>query len=295
MGDVEDQEDENVRFFSPGQKKEDGTGDQTEDVNLDALSLNKVESEEINEGTCLTLRILQTIFTCGKKKGLWEHSQGNVFKSHEVEETKYPFILKVLEFKKLLDCVFIATCLASIFLFFFSVGFLMKSKLLWGIIHMNNAIYTVGLFALWLRILITSKYAKTNQGYTKTDVVLALVTVFPIDLVILVIYNLNNKEVNTPIDSAIIASSRFNYLLRIYYVSRYFCKPRHFNPKRNPRRLLVKFTCILAEWENQLVIGDAIMFIIRTTLYSMFLIHIYACIWHRIACKVLLIWIIGCL
>jgi len=171
---------ESLRFFT-GQKKEKRASHLSEqsnslldigDVNLDILSLNQVESDELNQGTCLTLRLLQNACSCGKKKGLWEPSQGNVFKSHEVEETKYPTILKVLEFWNLSDSIFVATCLASIFLFFFSVGFMMQSKILWGVIHINNALYTIGLFAQWLRILITSKYSKMNQGYTKTDVIM---------------------------------------------------------------------------------------------------------------------------
>jgi hypothetical protein len=156
-----------------------------------------------------------------KKKGIWEPSQGDVFKSHEVEETKYPCMLKFLE-SKVLDIIFVLSCLASIFIFFFSVGFLMRSKILWGLTHVVNAIYTLCLFGQWLEILIKSKYAKTNQGYTRSDVIFALLSIFPADLIVLVIFSLNKKNMDSQDDQIIVIFSRINYLLRIYYIQKYF-------------------------------------------------------------------------
>ena len=213
----------NLRFFTADQKKK-----------TSLISLRSVDghgkgslggdSDQERQQRCLTLRFIQKLLPCIKKeKGLWESSHGDVFKSHEVEETKYPCILKFLE-SKAVDVVFVTACLASIYLFFFSVGFLMKSRVLWGIIHIVNAIYTLGLFGQWLQILIKSKYAKTNQGYTRWDVIFALVSIFPADLIVLVIYSLNKKQVDTSTDHIIVTASRLNYLLRAYYVSKYFCK-----------------------------------------------------------------------
>jgi hypothetical protein len=49
---------------------------------------------------------------------------------------------------------------------------------------------------------------------------------------------------------------------------------------------ILSFLQLSAAWENQLVIGDFKMFMIRVLMYAAFLIHIFGCIWHRIACSV---------
>lgn len=135
---------------------------------------------------------------------------------------------------------------------------------MWGIIHLNNFVYTLCVFGMWLEILVQSKYAKTRQGFTTKDSICSLISVIPVDIIVLVIHILNDNENEdeNPI-SQYITISRLTYLFRLRNVLRYFQK-----------------------WEDQLAFGDFKMFLIRTSLYGLFLVHLIACCFHGIACQV---------
>lgn len=220
-----------ARFFSVKQAEE------RRDSGASASLNPSTESDEGDRRGCLTIRIFQYLLPCVKRRGVWEPSQGDVFKSHDAEEAKYPKTLRILE-SPVFDAIFVMSCLASIYLFLFSEGFLIESRLLWGIIHVVNAVYALGLFSQWLQILIKSKYAKTNHGYTTLDIVYTLLSVFPADLIVLAIYTLNDEddteesEASNPIQHWMITISRLNYLLRFRSIFQYFSK-----------------------WENHLVVG----------------------------------------
>lgn len=264
MADNEEEEAGHVpeRFFSTNKQKE-------RSKSIASESIAESESDDEDNRSCLTLRILQYLLPCLRNKGVWEPSQGDVFKSHDAEETKYPRTLRILEYR-IFDAIFVVSCMLSIYLFLFSEGFLLESRLLWGILHTVNAVYALGLFSQWLQILIKSKYAKINHGYTTKDIVYTVVSVFPFDLIVLVIYTINDeddnedKEASNPIEHWMITVSRLNYFLRIRTILQY-----------------------LNKWENHLVVGDFTMFLIRTLLAVTFLCHLFACVWHRLACKVI--------
>lgn len=236
MSDSRPEGDGAERFFSTDKPEKKSSGH--------SLSLeSKADSSEEVHGRCLTLRIIQRLIPCLRNKGVWDASKGDLFKgNNDAQEAKYPRILRILE-SKVLDVVFVASCFLSISLFLFSEGFLQESRLLWGIIHLVNAVYALGLFSQWLQILIKSKYAKTNHGYTTRDILYTLLSVFPADLIILVIYSIqdeddNEENLTTEIETTsyyiwLIPASRLNYLLRIRSILQFFSK-----------------------WENQLVIGE---------------------------------------
>ncbi|CAL8096401.1 unnamed protein product [Orchesella dallaii] len=260
MSEPQERQDGEERFFSVKQKEDK---DKRESIQS---SLNQsVGSDKVNTNRCLTLRVVQYLLPCLRKKGVWDTSQGDVFKSHDTDETKYPKTLRILE-NKIFDAIFVCSCLLSIFLFLFSEGFLIESRILWGIIHLVNAVYAMGLFSQWLQILIKSKYAKTNHGYTTKDIVYTLLSVFPADLIVLAIFTLNydddEGDATNPIEYWMITVSRLNYFLRVRSILQY-----------------------LSKWEDNLAVGDFQMFMLRTFLFSSFLLHMFACVWHRLACN----------
>ena len=223
------------RFFSENPEEKD-----KEKRESRSISIQSNESEG-NKKVCWTLRIIQKCCPCLRSKGVWDASKGDVFKSHDAEEAKYPRALKILE-NRALDVIFIFACLMSMYLFLFSEGFLLESQLLWGIMHIVNALYATGLFRQWLQYLIKSKYAKINHGYTKQDVVYAVLSIFPADLIVLAIYSINNLSVadktnsqglsENPVSTWMITVSRLNYFLRLRYIMQYF-----------------------SNWENHLAVG----------------------------------------
>jgi len=126
-----DDEAKDLRFFS--EKKTERENSLGDDANK-SKSLVEADSDELGNRRCLTFRFLSKLFPCIRGHGVWEPSQGDIFKSQEVEETKYPKILTLLE-NPVVDIIFVLSCLLSIFLLIFAEGFLMKSKSFWAIVH----------------------------------------------------------------------------------------------------------------------------------------------------------------
>ncbi|OXA43845.1 hypothetical protein Fcan01_21385 [Folsomia candida] len=208
------------RFFSSDDKT---TGDNEGDQVNGGLDDDDVDSEG-GDQKCLTLRLLQRCLPWFQTKSVWEPSQGDLFKTQVVQEVKYPAVLVLLE-RPFCEFVFVFSSIFSILLLLFSEGFLLESRILWGVIHCNNFVYTFCVFGAWLEILVKAKYAKTKQGFNSSDTLFSLLGVIPIDIVILVIHILNDNDadVTNPV-TPWITVSRLLYVFRLRNVFLYFAK-----------------------------------------------------------------------
>src|SRR5207237_9377055 len=133
----------------------------------------------------------------------------------------YPRLLKFAE-SKILDFLFLVSCIVSIILYLTSIGLLTKNKFFFALIHAFNTIYFAGLAAKWLQVIITSKFSKPNRGFTKQDVCIGFLTVMPLDLIVISYYCLNRMDFVTNWDFALLSAARANYLLRAYFILQYF-------------------------------------------------------------------------
>jgi len=217
------------RFFTDQEKDHDnddqqsiGPGDAGEDENS-----SDGESGDLSNKKCLTLRFFQRICPCLQKRTLWNTSQNNIFKLNEVEETKYPLMLTILEHPAF-DIVSVIAAVLSIFLLLFSEGFLIDGAILWGIIHLINTVYTLCVCGRWLEILLKSKYAKTNQRYFIRDIVYSLLSVVPLDIIVLLTYNIVTNQADRDnirhADLIWLTPVRMLYLTRARTVIQFFNK-----------------------------------------------------------------------
>jgi len=216
------------RFFTDQEKDVDNSdqhslGGDTGDEQRDSAE----ESDDDPSKKCVTLRYCQRICPCLVKKTLWNTSQNNIFKLNEVEETKYPLILTILEHPAF-DIVCVISAVLSIFLLLFSEGFLIDGAILWGIIHLINTVYTLGVCGRWLEILLKSKFAKTNQQYSIRDIVYSILSVIPLDIIVLLSYKIATNQADNDnvrhADTLWLTPIRMLYLVRARTVLQFFKK-----------------------------------------------------------------------